>query len=168
MKKISIVLILLFICVIMCGCEKEKNVLVGDEKINVTNMGHKSCTREGTVENGEASFHYDIYYKNDYITLLQSSEKVSSDSSSVLDEYENAYNTIKNYYVGLDNYNQNIIRDNNSVENVIVINYEKLDINKLIAIEGNESNLYTEKGVKLDTWLDFAKKLGVKCSDVEE
>ena len=156
MKKISIVILLLIITLCLCGCEKEKKIEVGNKTINVTNMGHKSCTRQGSVENGEASFHYDVYYKNDYITLLQSSEKVTSSSSSVLDEYESAYRQIASYYSGLDEYNQNVIRNSDSVENVIVINYSKLDMNKLIAIEGNESNLYEEKGIKLNVWLEFA------------
>ena len=58
-----------------------------------------------------------------------------------------------------------ITRSSNSVTNEITINYEKIDMGKLLDIEGEEDNVIENGKVKLDTWLSFAKKYGVTCED---
>ena len=44
-----------------------------------------------------------------------------------------------------------------------MINYGKIDTDKLLAIEGEEDNVIKDGKVKLDDWLDFAEQFGTKC-----
>ncbi len=150
--------ILLVIIILLSGCSSEASSFT-------TGEGVKKCSREATVTNGSSSMNYELYYKGEYIVVLHSVEKIISDDSNVLDTYEEAYNNIFKYYEGLKYYDNKIIRDENSVTSDTTINYEKIDIGKLLDIEGEEDNVIEDGKVKLETWLSFAKKLGVTCED---
>ena len=92
---------------------------------------------------------------------------VYGDTSKInilLDIYEEAYNNINKQYKGLEYYDTEVVRDNNSVTRDTTINYAKIDIEALLDIEGSEDNVIDSDGkVKLQTWLDFTKPFGVKC-----
>lgn len=156
MKKILRSSIVLVMVLLLAGCGSNRSV---------SSDGVKKCTRTGTVTNGSTEMNYEVYYKGEYVVLLHSTEKIISDSSSVLDTYEEAYKSIFKQYEGLEYYDNKVTRSNNSVTNEITINYEKIDMGKLLDIEGEEDNVIENGKVKLDTWLSFAKKYGVTCED---
>ena len=156
MMKILRSSIVLVMVLLLAGCGSNSSV---------SSDGVKKCTRTGTVTNGSTEMNYEVYYKGEYVILLHSTEKIISDSSSVLDTYEEAYKNIFKQYEGLEYYDNKITRSSNSVTNEITINYEKIDMGKLLDIEGEEDNVIENGKVKLDTWLSFAKKYGVTCED---
>ena len=156
MMKILRSSILLVMILLLAGCGSNSSV---------SSDGVKKCTRTGTVTNGSTEMNYEVYYKGEYVVLLHSTEKIISDSSSVLDTYEEAYKSIFKQYEGLEYYDNKITRSSNSVTNEITINYEKIDMGKLLDIEGEEDNVIENGKVKLDTWLSFAKKYEVTCED---
>ena len=156
MMKILRSSILLVMVLLLAGCGSNSSV---------SSDGVKKCTRTGTVTNGSTEMNYEVYYKGEYVVLLHSTEKIISDSSSVLDTYEEAYKNIFKQYEGLEYYDNKITRSSNSVTNEITINYEKIDMGKLLDIEGEEDNVIENGKVKLDTWLSFAKKYGVTCEE---
>ena len=174
-SKYKYIFLLFLIFTILVGCSnstnenttnnsdstKNDNSVVGNGDIKVIN-----CTREAQAKDGiDAKFNYEITYQGEYIKKLHSIEKVISENSSSLDEYENAYKNIKNRYSGLKYYDTNIIRTDNSVTNDVTINYEKIDTDKLLEIEGSEDNVIENGKVKLSTWISFAKRLGVTCDE---
>lgn len=156
MMKILRSSIVLVMVLLLAGCGSNSAV---------SSDGVKKCTRTGTVTNGSTEMNYEVYYKGEDVVLLHSTEKIISDSSSVLDTYEEAYKSIFKQYEGLEYYDNKITRSSNSVTNEITINYEKIDMGKLLDIEGEENNVIENGKVKLDTWLSFAKKYGVTCED---
>lgn len=156
MMKILRSSIVLVMVLLLAGCGSNSSV---------SSDGVKKCTRTGTVTNGSTEMNYEVYYKGEYVVLLHSTEKIISDSSSVLDTYEEAYKNIFKQYEGLEYYDNKITRSSNSVTNEITINYEKIDMGKLLDIEGEEDNVIENGKVKLDTWLSFAKKYGVTYED---
>ena len=156
MMKILRSSIVLVMVLLLAGCGSNSAV---------SSDGVKKCTRTGTVTNGSTEMNYEVYYKGEDVVLLHSTEKIISDSSSVLDTYEEAYKSIFKQYEGLEYYDNKITRSSDSVTNEITINYEKIDIGKLLDIEGEENNVIENGKVKLDTWLSFAKKYGVTCED---
>lgn len=156
MKKLCFITILLLIVVLITGCDENKS------------KGHKYCTRSGSVENGDVSLNYNIYYTGDTLNKIESNEKVTSEDSSVLDTYENAYKGIHVNYKGLDHYNTSVIRTDDSVTSIIVIDYDKVDIDRLIELEGEDDNIFENKIPKVSKWLELGKKVGIKCEEVEE
>lgn len=150
-KNSIIVILILFL---LTGCTTG-NVASAD--------GKKICSRTGSVVNGESKMSYEVYYEDDYVTILHSVEEVSSDDSSVLDSYEEAYKNIFKAYEGLKYYDNSITRTENTIISDTTINYAKIDIDKLLEIEGEEDNVIENGKVKLSTWLSFAEKFGVTC-----
>ena len=59
-----------------------------------------------------------------------------------------------------------VIKDDNSVTRDTTIDYEHVDIDKLLHIEGNEDNIIDENGkASLDMWLALAKRFGTVCNE---
>ena len=134
MKKLSIIICLLIVSILLCGCEesKEKKVIINGKEVNTVSMEHKHCTRGGTATGAEVKLEYDLYYTGDKLNLLVSNEKVISADASVLTTYENAYKSIHANYSGLDYYDTSVERGDTTVTSTISINYDEVDIDKLI------------------------------------
>ena len=122
-----------------------------------------TCTREGNIDDGEVKLTYDLYYEGEDLILLHATEEVITEDSSVLDEYENAYKSIRENYLGLNYYDTAVVRTNDSVTNDTIINYGKIDINKLLEIEGEEDNIIVNGKAKVDSWLELAEQFGTEC-----
>ena len=133
-------------------------------KIDTTGMEKLTCSREASAGSGvDVNLDYEIYYQGEYIQILHSTEQVVTDDQDTLDEYEDAYKGIYKNYEGLKYYDNTVTRTNDSVTSDTVINYGKIDTDKLLAIEGEEDNVIKDGKVKLNDWLDFAEQFGTKC-----
>lgn len=181
-KKISLFFIIFCLVLISTGCSEEtktegsttdvtgtttvKQTIV-DEDFDKDGSGMLKCNTKAEAGEGiDVDLNYSIKYKNGNILELISIQKVSSDSQDSLDLYENAYQGIAKNYDGLNYYENNIVRDSNSVTYTITINYEKIDVKKLLAIEGEEDNIIKSGKAKLSLWLDLAGKMGTTCEEV--
>ena len=168
MKKVFLFLIL-FLCIfIVTGCDDESEKVVSNgEKVSTSTMQHKHCSREANGGSGViVNLDYDLYYKGEELLLLKSVEQIVSSKEEKLDEYENAYKGISEHYTGLDYYDQEVVRGDTSVTNTIIINYEKINIQKLLEIEGEDDNIIENGKAKVDLWIKLAEKFGTKCEDV--
>ena len=160
MKKVILTICIGIISIVLVGCDNNNKEVISKEKI------HEHCTRNGIVENGSALLSYEIYYTGDVLNLLEAIEEVSSSNSDLLDQYENAYKEIHKHYEGLNYYVTSVVRKDDRVTSTIRIDYDKIDINKLIEIEGEEDNIFEEKIPKASKWKELAKKVGTKCEIV--
>lgn len=174
-------LILIFSCIlIMSGCENQEaaNSVNGtsdapviksnNADINTSGNGKITCTREAFAGNDvNVDLSYELEYINGYVQTLHSVEKIMSSSNDSLDDYEEAYKKIADNYKGLKYYDINISRTKDTVINDTFINYEKLDMERLLEIEGEEDNVVEDGKVKLETWLDFAEAFGTVCEEVK-
>ena len=167
MKKISIIIVL-FLVILLCGCEsKDNEIIINNKPVNTSKMEHKHCTREGSLDGGEVKLEYDIYYTGSTLNILKSQEKVISANEEILNIYEEAYKNVHSNYSGLDYYDTEVIRGDTTVTSNISINYDEIDIDKLIEIEGEEDNIFEGKIPKVDKWLSLAKKFGTTCELVK-
>ncbi len=168
MKKLSLIIIILLLVIFITGCDGDKKVVVDGKKIDTTTMEHKHCVRNGSLDGGEVSLEYDLYYTKDILNIVKSVEEVTSNDEEVLDTYEEAYKKIHSHYEGIDNYEASVIRSNTKVTSTILINYDKINYDELIEIEGEEDNIFENKKASVDKWLELGKKFGVTCQKVEE
>lgn len=170
-KKICLILIVAILLLVGCSNNKTATSTSSNDFINdviqaedTSNMQKLNCTREASAGAGiDVDLNYEVYYQGEYIKILHSMEQVTTENQETLDEYETAYKNIAKNYEGLKYYDQTVTRTNNKVNNDTVINYGKIDTNKLLEIEGEEDNIIKDGKVKLDDWLSFAKKFGTKC-----
>lgn len=177
--KSSLIVVVLLLLVTGCGKKDNIDIVNMDGttskrsenplyNINVNGSGTLNCTRSANAYSGlTASFNYAVTYKKGIITFIHSIEKVKGESTSGLDEYEAAYNKIKDKYSDIEYYDITVTRDNNSVIYDSNINYEKVDMNKILKLEGNENNIYNSSNkMELKKWYSFVKKMGTTCKGV--
>ncbi len=168
-NKISILVLFLICSVILTACGSNTQVISNGKKVNTTSMSHKHCVRSATADAGiTVELEYDVYYTDDKLNLLQSTEKVVANKETDLDEYQKAYESINENYAGLEYYDTKVERKETSVIRTTVINYDKIDLNKLLEIEGKDDNVIENGEAKSELWFSLAKKFGAKCEEVEE
>ncbi|MDO4996513.1 MAG: hypothetical protein Q4E69_04980 [Bacilli bacterium] len=169
MKKLSkIVLVLVFSLLILTGCSEETKFESGttvDKNSDTTNAtGTLLCSRGGKgLGDSTAELSYEVNYKKGYLTKVHSIEKVISEDSSILDQYEDAYKNIFKVYKDLKYYENTITRVDNSVTSDTTIDYSKIDMKKLEELESSSQSIIKNGKVSLNDWLTFASKVGTKC-----
>lgn len=137
------------------------------ENINVKGSGTLACVRNANALYGlDGSFNYTVGYRKGIVTQIHSIEKVKGDDQTALDKYEEAYNTIKDRYKGLDHYDISVTRDENSVIFDSLLDYENINMKKFIEISGNQEELYSDNKLELKKWIKFAKKAGTTCKGI--
>lgn len=170
MKKRTLGFILVLLLLFTTACSKTVTVVNEDgtsQKMKVKKV-HEHCTRVGSMQgNAQADLNYEIYYTGEVLNKIESTEKVTSIDESILDQFEEAYKQIHAYYEGLKYYDAEVTRTSNSVTNKIVINYDKIDAEKLLEIEGEEDNIFEEGVPKVAKWKELTKKVGMTCEVVE-
>ncbi len=173
-------LIVLFICLFfLVGCKNDVEIVnTSNQKgerstnayqnINVKGSGNLKCSRQANAMSGlSADLNYYVSYTKGIINTLHSVEKVSGDNQDALDEYEEAYKKLKDNYKDIKYYDFTVTRDEKSVTNDIVINYDKVNIKKVIEVEGSE--IYDNKNrPTLKKWLKLGEKSGLTCEGVAE
>lgn len=169
-KKIFILILVCTIFLTACSSKKdETKVESNGEVINISSMKHKKCSRTGNAGSGiDVSLNYDLYYTGDILNILHSEEKVVATNESDLDTYEEAYKKIYKNYEGLKYYDAKVERGDTSVTSDLTINYDKIDIDALLSIEGEDYNIIENGKAKVDKWITLAKKFGTKCEDVDD
>ena len=179
MKKIlSSLFIIILLLVFVSGCEEKESTTTTNTQTNtsgdissaddlVNKEGMLTCTREG-VGQGDItpSFSYVVTFRDGELLTLRAIEKVSSPSGTGLEEYYNAYLNINTKYEGLEHYNSEVTKTDTTVTRDTFIDYEHIDTEKILQIEGNEDNVIDEDGkASVDMWLKLASKFGTKCNE---
>lgn len=162
MKKNILSLFLIFAIVLISGCDKAKL----EEKVEKEdNEEVLHCKRTVTEqEDISTDIKYSIYYDGDYVTKTVSIEKVTSKNKDTLKQYKEAYENVFSNYKDIDYYENEVEQKGNTVSSVTVVDYRKVDVDKIIEIEGKEDNIFEDDGkVKKDTLVSFYKKYGITC-----
>ena len=167
-KTIGFFLLIVVCTFFVSGCNSEQKVQTNGSNttkldVDTSDMEVLQCSRDGEVDNATTDLQYEVFYQGDYIQILHSTEKIISGDQDILDQYEAAYQGIFVNYEGLEYYDNVVTREEDSVTSDTVINYAKIDTDRLLEIEGEEDNVIEDGKVKLDTWLEFAEQFGVTC-----
>ena len=179
LKKISLLVIIVVIAFFASGCTKEEESgttdvtgtttvkqSIVDDDFDKNGTGTLKCSTEAEAGEGiEVDLNYTIKYKKGNILELVSVQKITSSDQDSLKTYEDAYASIAKNYDGLNYYVTNIVRDSNAVTYTITINYDKIDMDELLAIEGAEDNIIKNGKAKLSLWLDLAGQMGTVCEE---
>lgn len=169
MKKIKIIIVIIISIFIVTACNSNNKIKSNGTTVDTSKMTHKHCTRSASASSGvEAELYYDIYYTGDTMNIIESTETVTTSDKDTLKQYQSAYEGINEHYKDLKYYDSTVTVNDDSVTRHTVINYDKIDINKLLKIEGEEDNIIENGQAKVQLWLDLAKKVGTKCEEVSE
>ena len=139
MKKFSICLLLVLSVILLSGCGRES---ILDKVEKEDNEKVLKCTRKTTEQdNLTTSFKYSIYYAGEYVTKTVAIEKVTSEDDDILKTYKEAYEKVFSNYKDIDYYDNEVKKEGNTVSTTTVVDYRKVDVNKIIEIEGKEDNI---------------------------
>ena len=172
-NKIIISFIICFMLLIVTGCDKKdsrseiNSNSIDNSLYQTTGFETYKCTRDAEGQSNEKiKIKYELYYDKNTknLEVLKSYEKIESSDSDILKQYSDAYKKIYKVYDGLKYYDNKITTTSNSVTSITYINYGKININKLMNIEGTKDNVKVTNGkVKVNDWKSFAKKYGTTC-----
>ena len=179
LKKISLIILFLSFMFILTGCDAgtEENTTsvngtttiketIVDDDFDEKGTGVLNCITDAIAADGiEVDISYVVQYKRGNILELRSVQRIISNDQDSLDTYEDAFKKIANNYNGLKYYDISLIRDSNTVTYDVVINYDKIDTDALLDIEGAEDNIIKSGKAKLSLWLDLASKVGTTCEE---
>ncbi|MBQ8131067.1 MAG: DUF1307 domain-containing protein [Bacilli bacterium] len=168
MKKLFKGIFVLFIAFLVTGCtdKTESGTTVNSESDMTKNRGILTCTREATGMNeSEVKLSYEVSYNAGYITKLHSMEQVTTKDNETLNTYKQAYENIFKNYKDLKYYTNTITVEDNTVISDTVIEYDKVDLEKLKEIENTKDSVIKDGKVALKDWLEFAEKFGTKCTE---
>ena len=178
-RMLCLIIFFSFFLVLVSGCDNKTDsvesansgnavtdVTVVDDDFDKNGTGTLNCTTPAAADEGiTVDLNYIITYKRGNILELRSIAKITSSNQESLDLYENAYKKISADYADLKYYDTSIIRDSNTVTYDTNINYDKIDVEKLLDIEGAEDNIIDNGKAKLSLWLDLAGKMGTTCEE---
>lgn len=168
MKKPFSLLILLLVAVLVTGCSEktESGTTVNSDSDMTNKKGMLACTREATgIKDSEVKLSYEVSYKDGYITTLHSMEQVTSKDEETRNTYKTAYENIFEKYKDLKYYTNKITVKENTVISDTVIEYDKVDTEKLKELENTSDSVIKDGKVALKDWLTFAEKFGTKCTE---
>ncbi len=152
MNKIKYIVVLLLM-VLVVGCSNN-------------NDSKKVCTRNITDKNTgmEVKLNYTIYYKGKYVTRTESVEKITATSSVLLLQYQASYQQAFKPYDDIKYYYTDITLNGNTLTTKMNIDYTKVDYKKILEIEGDKGNIFTDDGkVELDTLVKLYESTGSEC-----
>lgn len=166
MKKIVMSIVFVFLIGMVSACG-DKTQQESSSQTDSNTKIHEHCTRTGTIDdNSSVDLSYEIYYTGERLNRVEAYEKVTSSSQETLKTYQDAYEKIQSYYKGLAYYDAEVKTTSDSVESIIKIDYDHIDIAKLIAIEGEDDNVFENNIPKISKWKELADKVGTKCTQV--
>lgn len=152
MKKVLSILVVFVGILVFTGCESN-----AEKTMN--------CTRSATITSGiKMDLDYKITYKGDYVTYIESVEKVISDDEDVLDAYKDQLETEYEPYADLDHYSSKVAIKGDTLTSTTKIDYAKIDTDKLIEIDSANSTLIEKDGkLKISTVQSLYESVGATC-----
>ena len=150
MKKIITGLTLILLVLITSACGNKS--------------GQLTCTMKNNIQEGIVlESKYIIDYQNDYVTKLKTTETIKADNKEDLTTYKEALEQAYEEYNNIEYYQNNISIENNTLISSTIINYEKVDTEKLIEIDSNNKQLIKNKKILLKDIKEMYKENGCNC-----
>ncbi len=126
------------------------------------------CVRTGTIQEGvEVSFNYKVSSKNDYVLKVETVEKVISDDKDYLNAFKENVEKMYAPYKDIEEYKYEVTVDGNTLISKTDINYEKIDMDKLIEVDSANSQIIKNGKIKLSDVTNLYNSVGATCSTKE-
>ncbi len=154
-KKLLILGIIALVLITGCG-QGSKDITVKEEKM--------VCTRTGNMNNLEMDFNYEVYYEGNNVNKVQTTEKITSEDTSVLEQSKQQIENLYSNFDNIENYNYNVVIEGNTLTSTTDINYEKIDIDELLEIDSSISQLLNDDNkIDLEKITQVYEQTGATC-----
>ena len=147
MKKIIYIVALVLL---VTGCSRKDGTI--------------TCTSTSTPnEEVKLKSTYIITYKNNYVTKLKTTEIITVKDKSNIETYKNVLENSYKEYNKIKYYSNVISVEDNNLISSTIINYDKINTNKLIKLDKNNQSIIKNKKVAVDDIKNVYVKNGCKC-----
>lgn len=149
MKKILVGLMIMgTILFTGCGAEEEKVM---------------KCSRTINQSSIKMNLAYNVTYKGDYITKVESTEEIITDSTETLELYKTQIESTTASFKDIEYYDHEVTIEGDTLTSTITIDYEKIDTDKLIEIDSSMKQLIKDGKVSVDDIESVYNQLGITC-----
>lgn len=149
MKKIIILGVALLILATGCGTETEEKMV---------------CTRTANLNGVEMDLRYEVTYEGENVNRVQTTEKVTTDSEETLQQYKQQVENIYSNFDNIEHYNYNVEIDGNTLTSTTDIDYTKIDMDELLAIDSSIEQLLNDNDkIGLDNITQVYETAGATC-----
>ena len=153
MKKIIILGVALLILVTGCG---QGNTTTKEEKM--------ICTRTANLNGVEMDLRYEVTYEGENVNRVQTTEKVTTDSEDTLQQYKQQVENIYSNFDNIEHYNYKVEINGNTLTSTTDIDYTKIDIDELLAIDSSIQQLLNDNDkIDLDSITQVYESAGATC-----
>lgn len=163
--KLSIVLLVGLLVFTGCSDNNDKKLDKDSEKGSSVQENKDAkvlrCTKTGEVTTGvEADLTYEVTYTGSYVDKVHTVEKLTSDNEQYLNQYKTLVEAGYSPYKDIKYYDYDIKVKNGMLTSTVDINYAKIDTDKMIEIDSNNSLLIKDGKVKLSDIQEMYEQLG--------
>ena len=106
---------------------------------------------------------YIVKFKDKVVENLNTKETMQLNDDESLEKYKTYFELLYSKYYGLNYYDNKVVLENKKLISTTNINYKKIDKDKLISIDSNNKNLFTNDNVRLTTLKKIYENNGAKC-----
>ena len=151
-KPVLSILVILFLVVIIF-------IVV----ITRIDFNHLLCTYTSKVDNLTIKATHSISIKDKYVTTLITKEVLSSNDVDTLYNYKSLLEDKYSKYQDIKYYDNKMTISNNELIITTKIDYQKIDVTKLIEIDKNNKQLFTNNKVYYKDLKKQYEQLGAIC-----
>lgn len=149
MKK-TLVALMIMGTVLFTGCGAE------EEKV-------MKCSRTINQSSIKMNLSYDVTYKGDYVTKVESTEEVITDDTETLEVYKTQIENTTSMFKDIEYYDHNIEINGDTLTSTITIDYEKIDTDALIELDSSMKQLIKDGKVSVEDIESVYNQLGITC-----
>lgn len=166
--KLSIVLLVGLLVFTGCSDNNDKKLDNDSEKGSSVQDNKDTkvlrCTKDGEVTTGvEADLTYEVTYTGSYVDEVHTVEKLTTDNEQYLEQYKTLVEAGYSPYKDVKYYDYDVQVKDGVLTSTVDINYAKIDTDKMIEIDSNNSLLIKNGKVKLSDIQDMYEQLGAVC-----
>lgn len=160
-KFLLITLLIMVFAVTGCGSKNNSNNNNNNSKNNDSVM---TCTAKGELQEGITSDStYKVTYNGENVKSVETLEKITVDDEEVLKYLEEKVRDTYSLFDDIKHYDYTVKVKDNTLVSTTSIDYEKIDIDKLFAIDSSIENLFEDGKLKIDDLKSYYKMMGISC-----
>ena len=157
MKRVVILGIALLVLATGCGQQTNYNYTTNKEDQMI-------CTRTANANGLKMDFRYEVYYQGNDVNKVQTTEKITSDSTEILQTYQQQIKSLYSSFDNIEHYNYDVKIEGNTLISTTDINYQKMNIDELVNVDSSiEQLLNDDRKIDLDKITQVYEQLGATC-----
>ena len=125
--------------------------------------GTMKCIYESKTDVMNMKSIYIVKFKEKVVENLTTKETMQLNDDASLETSKTSFELLYSKYYGLNYYDNKVVLENKKLISTTNINYKKIDKDKLISIDSNNKNLFTNDNVRLTTLKKIYENNGAKC-----